>query len=159
MITYDEIRHSEVRALWWKQPFASLMLYGKQETRSWNTDYRGLVLVCASKKPYAGEEMVKICGYEQYKRIHATLPVSKLLQGHAIAIGRLKGVKRMGDYPFIKPEIEAKTFVQWNADLFIHEYEDVREIRPFPFPGAQGWRTLNYDQKTLISFKQIDKPE
>ena len=51
----DEIE--PIKALSWKQPYASLMLKGKIETRSWPTNYRGLVLICASKAPYSIKEI------------------------------------------------------------------------------------------------------
>lgn len=35
----------EIRALWWKEPFGTLMTYGKVETRVWDTKYRGWVLL------------------------------------------------------------------------------------------------------------------
>lgn len=52
----------EIRALSWKEPYASLMLHGKIETRPWSTKYRGLVLVCASQKPYTEAELMGIAG-------------------------------------------------------------------------------------------------
>jgi hypothetical protein len=42
----------KLMALSWKQPYAELMLHGKIETRTWQTKYRGWVMVCASKQPY-----------------------------------------------------------------------------------------------------------
>lgn len=55
----------ELRALSWKEPFASLMLLGKIETRVWDTKYRGLVLICASKQIYTADEIRHISGDEQ----------------------------------------------------------------------------------------------
>jgi len=42
-----------MKALSIKQPWASLIAQGKKtiETRTWKTNYRGPLLICASKKP------------------------------------------------------------------------------------------------------------
>ena len=42
-----------MKAISLKEPWASLMLKGQKtiETRVWKTDYRGKLLLCASKKP------------------------------------------------------------------------------------------------------------
>jgi hypothetical protein len=38
-----------------KEPWATMILEGKKtiETRTWYTDYRGKLLLCASKKPFS----------------------------------------------------------------------------------------------------------
>lgn len=43
---------ADIRALSTKQPYASLMLHGKVETRTWDSKYLGWVLICASKQAY-----------------------------------------------------------------------------------------------------------
>lgn len=55
-----------IRALWWREPYASLMLQGKVETRTWNTNYRGLVLICASIKPYDDADILRIVFYRLF---------------------------------------------------------------------------------------------
>jgi hypothetical protein len=42
-----------VKALSMKEPWATLLLHGKKtiETRVWRTNYRGKILLCASKNP------------------------------------------------------------------------------------------------------------
>lgn len=58
----DKYPGAEVRALSWKQPYARAMLYGKEETRSWNTKYRGWVLICSSKISYHNGHVINISG-------------------------------------------------------------------------------------------------
>lgn len=144
-----EILENEVvRALSWKQPYANLMLppNNKIETRTWNTKYRGLVLICASKVPYHQEVFYGISGKDQYARIWKTLDPDDLPLGEAIAVGRLVDSRPM------KKEDEDKCFVEYHPDLFCHVYEDVTPISPIPWKGSQGWRTLTEDQIKQIKF-------
>jgi hypothetical protein len=158
MITVEEILSSEVRALSWKQPYASAMLCGKIETRSWSTNYRGLVLICVSKEPFAPREITEISGSIQEKRMLLNLlskGLWKYYNGFAIAIARLVDCRPM------TKEDEAATFVQYKEPwtetavrgkhkqykmvehrLWCHVYEDVTPITPFTFKGAQGWKKL-----------------
>lgn len=131
---------NEVMALSWKQPFAELMLHGKIETRTWFTNYRGLVLICASKQPYHQEVYGSISGPEQYKRIWNTLGnPDECITGNAIAVGRL-----INCYPMRK-EDEDKCFVEYYPGRYCHVYDDVKAIKPFPWKGSQGWRKVSQE--------------
>lgn len=140
-----------VRALSWKQPYASMMLHGKAETRTWNSKYRGWVLICASQQPYSVRDIRKISGDWQYSRIENILineqKYGVLPTGHAIAVGYLSATKYMGDHYTDKQMIEDKTFVNYSENLWIHEYMDVQPIAPFYYKGSQGWKNL--DQETI----------
>lgn len=148
-----------IRALSWKQPYASLMLHGKVETRTWSTSYRGLVLICASLKRYDQEVFYSISGQEQYDRIHKTIDVYDTTADMAIAVGRLVGCRLM------KKEDENLTFVEyrdpWQIErvskktgktkiitqrLWCHFYKDVKPIEPFDWKGTQGWKTLSPEE-------------
>lgn len=151
-----DFRTEKIRALSWKQPFAQLMLHGKIETRTWNTNYRGLVLICASKKGNSEKDVIEISGgLDQYKRINLKLYPAfasyseKLKQrfGKAIAIGRLVDCRPM------KKEDEDKCFVEYQPDLYCHIYEDVKAIKPFEWKGTQGWKTL--EQSVVDSIEII----
>lgn len=142
-----------IKALSWKEPFASLMLppFNKIETRTWPTKYRGLVLICASQKPYPANTVARITGTEQWKRIIGLISEKKLYSedyvpasGNAIAIGRLVDCRPM------QKEDEDICFVQYFPDLWCHIYEDVKPIKPFPWKGTQGWTTLTDSQINKI---------
>lgn len=99
-----------MKALSWKEPYATLMLHGKVETRTWHTSYRGLVLICSSKQPYASKIIQKISGADGLLRILNVMTKyidSKFYRGNAIAVGRLVDCR-----PMIKSD-EEKTFVQY----------------------------------------------
>jgi hypothetical protein len=140
-----QIKPSPFRALSWKQPFASLMLHGKIETRTWPTKYRGLVLICASQIPYPANKVYSICGEKQWDRIikmisDKELLLSTKLQGHAIATGNLVDCRPM------QPSDEDACFVRYHPDLYCHIYTNIQPITPFPFKGKQGWTILTQSQ-------------
>lgn len=138
-----------MKALTWKEPFASLMLHGKIETRTWNTNYRGLVLICAGKRYYSYSEIQNISGGFKTIKIRDLFYDNKLKQqcGMAIAIGTLVDSRPM------KPEDEDRCFVQYHPDLYCHVYTDVFAIEPFAWKGSQGWK--NVPQYIINSIKKI----
>lgn len=153
MITRNDILNNEVRALSFKQPYADLMLRGKQETRKRPTRYRGLVLICASKVSYDMADVFNISGEEQEKRIRLLYDVVDLetndvepykLTGVAIGLGRLINCR-----PMVK-EDENKTFVKFNSELFVYEFKEVVPVVPFGWKGNQGWKILTPVEKSLI---------
>jgi hypothetical protein len=133
-----------IMALSWKQPFGTAMLYGKIETRTWNTKYRGWVLICTSKQPYALSSVLNICGDDLYQNMINKIKYdpTAFLYGYAIAVGKLIDCRPM------QRKDEEKTFVQWQpgmqaAHLYCHVYEQVQAIQPFPWMGVLGFKELN----------------
>lgn len=141
-----------VKALSWKEPFATLMLHGKIETRTWSTSYRGLVLICSTQSPYKAVDLIEICGEEQLKRINPELLRKNhkfSTCGQAIALGFLAGCR-----PMVK-EDEDKCFVKYREPeinngkikrLYCHIYNYVQAIEPMSFKGVQGWKSLTDDE-------------
>ena len=160
-----------MKALTWKQPFASLMVHGKIETRTWKTNVRGKVLICASKVPYNLNQVQGISGDYQLTRIMNTLAIpdpgnfGDLDCGFAIAIGNLVDCRPM------KPTDEDDCFVLYNPSaivtidgngehhypLWCHIYEDVRAIVPIPFKGKQGWSEVNQNILDQIFLKKVSQ--
>lgn len=137
-----------IRALNWKQPFASLMLFGKIETRTWETNYRGLVLMCASKVPYSEEQIQNISGQN---KILSTL-MDRIKSGHAEPLAKAFAIGRLVDCRLMRKEDEEKCFVKHHPNLFCHIYEDVKEIKPFDWKGAQKWKKVDQDVINKIEF-------
>lgn len=138
-----------VRALSWKEPFASAMIIGKIETRTWDTKYRGLVLICASQKKYSEGDIIAISGEVQSQRLLVDFINNKRIienPGKAIAIGRLIDSRPM------TPNDESATFVKYRPGLYCHVYADVTPIKPFDWKGSQGWRTVSEEIKSKIEF-------
>jgi len=151
----EKYPNQTVRALSWKQPFASLMLHGKVETRVWDSKYLGWVLICASKAWYSGSKCEEIAGEQQMERINKIIEESKCEEfptGKAIAIGKLvrsTTMKNAGLFGGVQ-NTEDKCFVTFNSDLYMHIYEDVQPIVPFYWKGKQGWSTLDEETKSKI---------
>lgn len=156
----------EVRALSWKEPYASLMLFGKIETRVWPTPYRGLVLICTSAAGYSPEQFEKISGRKQVSRIAERVSIEdfeKSPLGHAIAIAELVDCRQMTpldeDACFVQYR---EPWVEWITNpitekqrrvekrLWCHVYANVRRIEPFAWKGAQRWKQLSAEQKQRI---------
>ena len=146
-MTFNKVYpNQELRALSWKQPYATMMLHGKVETRTWPTDYRGWVLICASKKPYTLEEVVKISGAGYTNNMLPKLIGKKFheqFNGHAIAVGYLQHCERM-------LSIFNDTYVKYKPGLFLHHYASVQAIHPIPWTGTQGWKTVSDEFKDQI---------
>lgn len=137
-----------IRALNWKQPFASLMLFGKIETRTWETKYRGLVLICASKIPYSEGQIQNISG----EVLTQSALVALLKAGHIEPLAKAMAVGRLVDCRPMRKEDEAKCFVQYYPDLWCHVYEDVKAIKPFDWKGAQKWKKVDQEIINKIEF-------
>jgi hypothetical protein len=135
-------------ALSWKEPYGSLMLHGKIETRTWKTNYRGWVLICASQMEYPWDAVMNISGEDQFNRITELIISGKLISnpGFAIAIGKLVNCRPMSKWAID----ESKCFVEYQDGLWCHEYENIHPITPFPWKGSQGWKEVSFDIKEGI---------
>ena len=149
-----DLTKETIKALSWKEPYGTLMLYGKIETRIWRTNYRGLVLICASKKSYCIDDVLDISpsGFMDIWNIFKIDPNDfnwdsyNLFKraGKAFAIGNLVDCRPM------KPEDEEKAFVKYYPDLYSWIFEDVKAIQSFPWKGSLGMRFLTQEEKQKI---------
>lgn len=101
-----------MKALSVKQPWASMIVRGEKtiETRTWRTNYRGPLLIVASKKPN----------------------LNNLPTGEALCIVRLIGCRRMQQSDCQAARCE--TYPGAIAWLL----EDIKPIEPFPVKGQLG---------------------
>jgi len=129
---------NEVRILTIRQPFASLMLHGKIETRTWSTKYRGPVLIHAGLIPFKWNQVLEYSSTDQFDEmcdLFRHYNIDKYC-GHAIAVGNLVDCRSM------RKADETKAFVQWSSSLYSFVFEDVKSIVPFQIRGTQGFRRL-----------------
>jgi hypothetical protein len=141
----SKLKDTIIRALWWKQPFASLMLHGKIETRTYPTKVRGKVLICATLKAFTYDEVLKIAGCDMEELIHETLKDEEdIPNGVAIGIGDLIDCRKM------LPEDRNKCFVGWHPSRWCWVFDNVQPIEPFQIKGKQGWGVLDDETKTKI---------
>jgi len=105
----------KIRALSIKQPWATMIAIGRKtiETRTWQTSYRGPVLIVSSKLPDFD---------------HPLLPTSS-----ALAIAELSDI-----WPML-PADELAACCSWHHSLFSWELQEIRLIRePFFVRGQRG---------------------
>lgn len=137
-----------MRALSWKQPYASLMLHGKIETRTWRTNYRGWVLICASKQPYSTNQVKNISGEGLYLGINKILSYFKT---NASITGKIIGIGELVDCRPMTKEDEESCYVKYREGLWCHVYENVSPIVPIDWKGTQGWKII--DKQTYDNLK------
>jgi len=127
-----------MKAISIKQPFAGLIATGKKrlEIRSWETDYRGPLLICASLNIH--EKMDSYHFKSELLKLDNKSSVSEvkinrafLRQGVALCVVDLVGVG-----PFFagtKASIDA--CIDWIPSQKAWELENVRLIEPFSVKG------------------------
>jgi hypothetical protein len=135
MITKEELQDSKILALSWKQPYAELMMHGKVETRSWDTKYRGLVLICASKVPYTLAEVSKLSG-DQVNPRFAQNYILNYPKAAAVCIGRL-----IETWPMEEKD-EIACMVKYRPGLYCHKYSDIQRIEHIDWKGSQKWKVV-----------------
>lgn len=100
-----------MKALSVRNPYAAFILIGekKVECRSWQTDYRGDLLICSSANP----------------------KVKNTICGHAICVVRLDHIE-----PFTKEHLEAACLDEMpDGKNYAWHISNLRMIRPFPVKG------------------------
>lgn len=147
-ITPDTI----IRTLGLYQPFASLMLHGKVETRFIRVGKtppfkKGKYIIYSTKKRYFDGEIFNISGAYQSNRIEQALrhePTRRDLQ-KAICIGDLIEVRPMTEKDEDAAFVEYKGIVKQvkKGEAFLVKqwcliFENVQRITPFDFKDASG---------------------
>lgn len=162
----------EIRLLTLWQPWASLVAEGlkRYETRSWPTDYRGLIAIHAAKRPIVKEEKLAIlyaCGgggkgytNEQFNALKRVLN-SDLPLGEIVAIVENTSCLKMvfsgaqSDQIAIWDQtIIERAVGDWHPGRFAFQLENILKLpKPFPFTGSQGLRRL--DEATIAQINSI----
>lgn len=130
-----------MKALSIQQPYAFEILSGLKtiEIRTWDTLYRGDLLVCTSKKPaFSREEMEEM--EEEYGCVFT--------YGQALCVVRLSEVRLMR-----KGDEDLALVDEVTPDAFSWILEDVRPVVPFPVKGQQGLFEVQDSLVKLSPFK------
>lgn len=118
--------------------------FNKIETRTWKTNYRGWVLICASAQPYKIDMLKLICG-TQFERVMEASTKTTYPLGQAVALAKLV------DCRWMTKADEERCYVQYFSHLYCHVYEEVQPVIPIPWKGKQGWTTV--DRETILKLK------
>lgn len=155
----SELLRAPTRGLTLWQPWATLMAIRQKmvETRSWPTEYRGVVFIHAAKAiPAEYRESVEaVLDREEFKaalrRVARANPerlvLSDLPSGCIVAVGRLVGcykasasTRAMVEGAHGPREME---FGDYTDGRFLHEYEDILTLEvPVACRGAQQFWTV-----------------
>lgn len=163
LITDEEI----IRTLGFYQPYASLMLHGKIETR-WCSQHRkpgfplGKYLFYSTKKSCDHKKLLEWCGGNTHMidRINYVLKEdeTKELNGYAIGMGDLVRIRLMDprDEPdayvsFVGKRIFKEEAV-WKYQYCL-EFKNIKPIKPFPWAwGGQGINYVRDEARKQIEF-------
>ena len=164
----DLFGYEKIRTLGLYQPFATLMLHGKVETR-WVIYGKkapfplGMYLIYSCQKAYDMDFIEGLTG--KYTREIDELIESNLsgkncwLTGEAGAIGRLVSIidpLTPGFKTFVDDGQYEKSEYKRGARVYYRRvglvFEDVKSIKPFEFKGKQGVGFLDDKYKSQIEF-------
>lgn len=161
----DLFGNEKIRTLGLYQPFATLMLYGKIETRWVNYPKKapfplGKYLIYSTQRCYDFFEAEQMMGEEvdlahrhfkteiNYGKGTINPETKDFILGHAICLGDLVHILDP-----ITPDIH-HTFVEYMAPCTRRRvglaFENMQRIEPFKFKGKQGVGILTEEQKKLI---------
>lgn len=141
-------------SLW--QPWATLIAIGAKtyETRSWSTDYRGPLLIHASKT----DKELQTCYVEPFREALVWGGFKNPLElplGAAVAICDLVDVMRVENVSFGTNSWE-KAFGDYSAGRFAWKLANVKRLDPVvPMRGMQGLFPVDWDAPNPID----DKPK
>ena len=116
-----------------KQPWASLLLTGEKlvECRTWQTSYRGELLICSSKGDFVCDDGFILPG------------------GYALGVVKLYDIRRM-----TREDLEKAVLLDGNEKNVLRGYawhiKPVRSFVPVPIKGK-----LNLFETDVSSFKEI----
>ncbi len=132
-----------VRSLGLHQPFASLMLHGKIETRPRETKVRGWVLIYSTKTECTPDQVLALSGPHIQYAIARKLDKEHTadIRGGALCLAKLVDCRPM------TPNDEVPCYVQYHPGKWCWIFDEVIRIKPFPIKGKQGWGIL--DQETI----------
>jgi len=134
---------SELTVITLHQPWASLIAAGKKnyETRSWSTDYRGLIAIHAAKKLHEDKSLISLL----------EIPAAEIPLGAVVAIADLTDCILMDEEFILKQSSFEQYLGLWEVGRYAWKLENVRAIKPISATGKQGlWKwehRQNWEEK------------
>lgn len=141
----QDLPDAPAKAISLHQPWASLIVMGHKcfETRSWSTNYRGKLVICAAKKKTKALEL----SYHSLANIFninlLKYSWNKLSFGMAIAVCDLTDCISMTD-DFIEKQSKSELACgHWETGRYTWKLEDIKPLIPTPITGKQGLWNVN----------------
>jgi hypothetical protein len=155
-----------IRSLGFYQPFCSLMLHGKKETRWVRVGKKppfplGKYVLYSTLKPCSNAQLFDWCGPEIMSSIIDTLKVetTKDANGFALCTGELVNIRPMTvedekEAFVLSKGIQVRKDEEGNENEYMQwilEFENVERINQFYFKGKQGVGILTDEQKEKLN--------
>ena len=120
-----------MKALSIRQPWASLIAVGRKriETRTWNTNYRGKLLIISSKKA-----------------VEKDTPYGGLLN-IGLRFGKALAIVELVDCRPMKKEDEKLARSPYHPDLYAWILSSIKAIEPFPVKGKLRLFEVDYEEE------------
>ncbi len=166
-----------IRTLGLYQPYASLMMCGKIETRWVKAGKKppfplGKYLIYSCKKSYSTQEFKKIAGsfYDAAMRrlgisTHTKSEYHLDKNGYALCVGELVAVEKLNNVQMARAYVDFETEVisgmRYVAEsngriLWGLHFGNIQTLDPFPFKGKQGIGFLSEEDKAKIVYKRLE---
>lgn len=126
----------KILSIW--QPWASLIAAGMKrfETRAWDTDYRGLLFIHASKGGLSARQVGTLWSDADFMALAEKLgPIMDLPRGQVLCVATLAACLPTHE---CNPSYEEETLGDWRAGRFAWQLDNVRAFYPVPLTGRQG---------------------
>ena len=129
-----------MKALTLWQPFASLMAFGlkQNETRSWDTSFRGPLVITAAKRKIPVDELEYYRAFECFRKAEKIIgDLEKLPLGAALCTVMLNNVRPTAEAETLASPMEL-AFGNYTPGRFAWETSEVERFpRPLPCRGFQ----------------------
>lgn len=118
-----------MKALSVRNPYAHLIMVGEKELefRTWQTDYRGDLLICSSANP----------------------KIKNTIMGHALCVVKLHEIFEVTKDNYKDFGLE-KSDLPDDGKLYAWQLIDVRLIKPFPVKGKLNFFNVDDDKIEII---------
>lgn len=128
-----------LKAISLKQPWATLIAEGYKtiETRKWATNYRGEILICASKN--IDKEAMKY-----FTGLFGLINPENCPTGVAVCVAELFDCKKM------KKEHEVQSLCEVYAKAYSFFLCGIKEIKPIPVKGQLGIFDIEIQENEII---------
>ena len=132
-----------MKALSLKQPWANLIIYRRKiiETRKWNTNYRGDLLICSSKS-FDYDSIEPLNNYMH--KYNVAFPLFMVPSAKAIGIVEIYDCKPM----ILEDEFQACCGVYPKAHSFF--LRNIRPIKPFTVKGQLNIFNVDVKPEDII---------
>ena len=143
---------SSIKAISLWQPWASLVAWKlkRMETRSWGTNYRGALVICAARKNTQDQRQLYeyFCHHYEWRETWDDLPFGK-----TVALCELTNCLTMDTELIEQQSEQERQFGDWKVGRVAWELTKVRALEPIIVVGRQ--RLFEVEPRQIVFPKPI----